>query len=403
MLQLLNVFIYRWYGVSEEGAYLQGEMRAPNLSVVIAHLLSFGIQVTRIKRKIFALRMKKILTSHTRIQLTEQLANLISAGISMPRALNALEKAFSDVHIKTFLWFMQRHIEAGQSLGAILYLFPKEFNLAYRQLVEIGESSGQLEKVLIRLADLEKKQVLIGYKIKKASFYPLIVLMLSLFIMLFLIVGIVPEFIEIFNQAKVTLPLATLLLVNTSDFLIRHAIFIGFILLSGFGAYGYFFHTSVQVKKLTSKSLLSLPWLGKIIHYFFLNRFSYGLSALLQVGIPVTQSIEMLLKNVANPFYAEIFRKLLDLIKEGNSLSQALKSSFLFPDFFVYTVKMGEESGLTVQSLVKVAAFYEAEIDRFVDGMSLFLEPILMIILGVIVGVFMVALYLPIFSLGNAI
>ncbi len=403
MLYLFNRFVYLWYGVSEDGTQLQGEILAPNLSIATAHLLEFGIQVNRVNVRFFTLRPKKILTPRVRIQFTEQLSDLIRSGISLSGSLKVLETAFADGQARTLIWFIRRHVESGQSIGNVLHFFPREFNLTYRQLIEIGETSGQLEKVLVRLADLEKKKILLINKIKKASFYPILVLGLSLLITLFLIIGIVPKFIEIFNQAKLTLPFATLLLVNTSNFLMNHMVMISLGLLCSVGVCGYFFHTSAEIKKLIWKYFLAFPWFGNLIKYFFLSRLSYGLSTLLQVGIPLTQAIEMLLTNMANPLYLEAFATLLNLIKQGDSLSQALRSSCLFPDFMVYTVKIGEESSLIVPALLKIANFYEAEIDRFVDGVSIFLEPVLMIILGLIISIFMVALYLPIFSLGNAV
>lgn len=398
-----NLFaFYDWQGVDKEGLNLKGQIRAPNAYVAKAQLLSFGIDIQKIHKNIFSFRIKKILTPQSQIHFSEQLSELIASGMSIPKALHALEKAFSNIRIKTLFWFIKYYIELGQSFGQVLHLFPQEFSLIYRQFVDIGEESGQLEKTLLQLADLEKKKILMRNKFKKASFYPVLVLSLALLIISFLMIVIVPKFLDIFNQSKISLPPATLFLVNTSHFLSEHMVSMSLISFGIFALHAYFFHTSITIKKMTLHYLLLTPWMGKIILSFFIGRFSYGLSTLLQVGISLTQALEILLKNADNLLYEEEIRKILHLVNQGNALSQSLKASFLFPAFFIYTTKIGEESGLLATSLLKVAHFYERKIDAFIDSISIFLEPILMVVLGLIIGAFMLALYLPIFSLGNA-
>lgn len=393
--------VYHWHGADKEGTHLQGQIRAPNIHLAKAQLLSLDIHIKKIHRNIFSFHIKKILTPKSQIHFSEQLSDLISSGMSIPMALNAIGKAFNEIRIKTLFWLLKYYIELGQSFGQAINLFPQEFSLIYRQFVDVGEKSGQLEKTLLRLADLEKKKIIMRNKFKKACFYPLLVLSLALLIISFLMIAIVPKFVEIFNQAKLSLPQTTLFLVNTSHFLSDHINSISFVLLSIFAIYAYFFHISTSLKKITLHSLILLPWIGKIILWFFISRFSYGLSTLLQVGISLPQALEILLKNANNLFYEEEIRKILHLVNQGNALSQSLKASFLFHDFSVYTTKIGEESGLLSASLLKVAHFYDSKIDEFIDNISIFLEPILMVILGLIIGVFMLALYLPIFSLGN--
>ena len=185
------IFVYIWKGTTHDGNFLSGEIRAPHLQFAKAQLLSLGIIVIAIRRKFLFFRMKPILTSKTRVRITEQIADLLSSGISMMRVLKTIESTFSEVRIKTLFWLIQRYIESGQSFGSILHLFPKEFSANYCQLVEIGEMSGQLETILYRLAALEKKNLLIEGKIKKASFYPALVFFFALFITGFLLVGII--------------------------------------------------------------------------------------------------------------------------------------------------------------------------------------------------------------------
>lgn len=394
--------IYHWKGVSPEDVLLEGELQSPNLYLAKAQLLNLNIRILKITRKKFAFQPKKILTPALRIQFTEQLADLISAGLPLTRALLIVMKAFSDRRAKTLFWFMHHAIEMGQSFGKVLHHFTREFNLVYRQLIEMGETLGELEKVLYRLAENEKKKILILQKFQKATFYPAFVLMLSLVVSGFLFIGIVPKFIDVFNQANMRLPWTTQLLINISHFFIHYGWLIGLFLFVSLVFYGYSLKTSKKLQKNTLKSMLSLPGLGKIMNAFYLVHFSYGLSTLLQVGIPVLQALETLTTHVSNPLYAESMQILLSSVKQGNTLSQALTQVSFFPSFFIDTLQVGEASGLMAQSLLKLATFYEATIDRFLEGASIFLEPILMVILGLIIGLFMIALYVPLFNLGNA-
>ena len=218
----LNFCEYLWQGTKEDGSFLRGEVRAPNCHLARAQLLALDIFVLSIRRKILFFCAKTILKTQTRIQMTEQLADLLSAGVSMTRSLSTIENICPDPRIKTLFWLMNRCVESGQSFGNALDFFPKEFSPHYRQLVQIGETSGQLEVVLCRLATLEKKTLLIQSKLKKASFYPGLVFFLSTIICGFLLIGIVPKFIEIFDQAKISLPETTCMLINASKFLIAH-------------------------------------------------------------------------------------------------------------------------------------------------------------------------------------
>jgi type IV pilus assembly protein PilC len=394
--------IYRWKGVSQEGIFLQGELESANWYLAKAQLLHLNIHILQIMKKRFAFQLKKILTPALRIQFTEQLADLISAGLPLTDALIIVMKAFSDARAKTLFWFIHHAIEKGQSFGTVLHHFTRDFNVIYRQLIEMGEALGALEKVLYRLAAMEKKKILMLQKFQKATFYPAIVLILAVVVSGFLLVGIMPKFIEVFNQSSVSLPWITQVFINLSHFFIHYGWLIVIFLFGGLVSYGYLLKTSKTLQKNTLKSLLKLPGIGKIINAFYLVHFSYGLSTLLQVGIPTLPALETLTKQVTHPLYAESMQIVLSAIKQGNALSRALTDVSFFPSFFIDTLQVGEASGLTAQSLLKLATFYETTIDRFLEGASIFLEPILMVTLGLIIGLFMIALYLPLFNLGNA-
>ena len=199
------------------------------------------------------------------------------------------------------------------------------------------------------------------------------------------------------------MPWTTLWLINVSQFLTAYSgiiIVIGTVLLFLFG---YLFQTSIKIKKRVWQWMLSIPYFGKVIQAFYMSRLSYALSILLQMGIGLIQAVDVFAKNLKNPLYVESLITVRDLLEKGNALSESLRASFLFPDFMISTLKIGEESGLMSEYLMKIALFYESVMDHFLDTVSVFLEPVLMLILGLMVSVFMVALYVPIFSLGNAV
>lgn len=403
MFGLLNHAIYSWKGLNTEGQLLKGETASPNLYLAKAKLLSLDIEIIKIRRNFFRLKTKKILKPQVRIQITEQLADLISTGIPITQALETIEQLFPNPEVKTLFWLMKRYIELGQSFGKTLQAFPREFNLNYQMLIQLGEESSQLTNILSRLAALEKKKMLIANKIKKASFYPGLVLFIALFVSSFLFTSIIPRFIEIFEHTKTALPPLTLTLIKLSHFLMNNGCCLIFITAISLLSFIYVFHTSPTIRKTISKIGLSLPWLGTILKTFYLNRINYALSSLLKMGVALKLALELLKKSIGNPLYEEAIETLIHQVEQGYSLSEALRSSPLFPDFMVYSLKIGEESGLLSQSLLKVANFYEARIDQFVDEIALFLEPILMVVLGLVIGIFLIALYLPIFNLGNAV
>jgi type IV pilus assembly protein PilC len=403
MTYLLKFYVYTWKGTSADNQFLQGEIRAPNLHLAKSQLIYLNISVISIRKKILFFRLKNILKTQLRIQITEQLSDLLSSGLSMTRSLSTIKKIFPNPRIKTLLWLIHCCVESGQSLGNALDIYSNEFSAQYRQLVKIGETSGQLEKILSRLATLERKTLLIESKIKKASFYPCLVFSLSTLICWFLLIEITPKFIEIFDQTRVVLPSTTLALINLSKFLMSHGTTIIFIFTSFLLTGIYIFQTSVRIEKLLWRFFFSLPGIGKTLQAFYISQFSYSLSILLQTGVSLTKAVETFAKNIKNPFHREALIAVRHLLDEGHSLSHSLQSSFLFPDSMIYTLKIGEESGLMSESLLKIANFHECIIDQFLDTISIFLEPVLMIILGLVIGFFIIALYLPIFNLGNAI
>lgn len=400
---LLKTSVYAWKGLSVEGVFLRGECLAMNPYQVTSQLLNFNIQPIRISKRFLARQPKKILKPLLQIQMTEQLANLIESGIPMLRALSIIKNVCTQCRVKTLFYFIQGHVAIGKTFGETLEYFPHEFNHIYRQLIRIGENSSQFEKVLFRIAMLEKKKYLLTQKIQKASFYPLLVLSLAIIVSGFLIYEIVPKFQAIFLQAQVKLPWLTELLLQASRFFINRGWLI-IILLTIFSfAFKSYLKNSQGIQRLMLGWVFKMPYLGKIVKAFFQMHFCYALALFLQVGVSMLKAFEILIQHPSNIWQKDLFEKALASVQQGKALSHALMEDRFFDNALIEVLQIGEETGLVPESLLKTAGSYEFMLDQFLETLSIWIEPMLMVIVGLIIGLFVVALYLPLFNLGSVI
>lgn len=346
--------------------------------------------------------MHRVKTRHV-MTFTRQLATLIDAGLPILRSLNILTEQVESVIFKEKIQRIAKDIEGGSSLSEAMSKHPSVFDNLYVNMVRAGEIGGVLEAVLEKIAHfLEKRQRLIG-KVKSAMMYPVVVMFLAIVIVSFILIFIMPSFVDIFAQLGAELPALTLFLVNASkvmtswkSLLVIGALvmlFIVFKIIRGTREGRYFF----------DKMQLRMPVFGQLFRKVAIARFAGTLSTLITSGVPILQSLDIVRDTSGNEVISRAMDKVYQSVKDGESIHEPLRQCPVFPPLVCHMVAVGEETGAIDQMLIKVAEAYEQDVDNTVDALTSILEPVLIVFLGAIVGVIVVALYLPLFNIPGAI
>lgn len=331
----------------------------------------------------------------------KQLNTLLSAGIALTQSLEIIYKSNEKNKINDVLLVLKKEVESGKSFSESLRTFPIIFPPFVYHLVYVGEYSGTLDRIMEMLVEYYENQLILKNQIKQALFYPTIVLSLTLMITLFMLIYIVPKFEELFQTIQGTLPSFTLFILHVSNFLRSH--FLMFILsISTIIIYCGYFH-----KKAYSESLnflcFKIPYLKTLIKKVIFIRFSKTLAITLKAGIPLAEALKIIAPIMSNQVYSNAILKLHKQVFEGNSLYICMERELLFLPLSIQMIKIGEESGSLDDMLGKVAELYQQEFSHFIKNLNHLLEPLIMVILGVLIGSLIIAMYLPIFKLGTVI
>lgn len=405
---------FTYEALDRQGKQVKGTIEAGNEDVIIEKLRDMGyypLKVTPHKSKasdvdllampglrlIFhRIRMKHVMT------FTRQLATLIDAGLPIMRSLAILREQVESVIFRNKIQEISNHIESGGSLSEAFAAHPKIFDKLYVNMVRAGEVGGVLEVVLNKVATfLEKRQALMS-KVKSAMMYPVVVLALAGGIVSFILIKIIPNFIEIFETLGAELPGPTMVLVHASEILRHQMLFV----LMGMGAF-YFIVVKINNTE-TGRYVfdvlkLKIPVFGTLFQKVAIQRFAGTLSTLVTAGVPILQALDIVRDSSGNEVVARAMEKVYQSVKDGETIHEPLSQCSIFPPLVYHMVAVGEETGAIDQMLTKVAEAYEREVDDMVDGLTALLEPVLIIFLGVLVGGIVVALYLPLFELPGAI
>jgi type IV pilus assembly protein PilC len=394
---------YLWEGTDKKGKRIKGEMKASGEGFVSATLRRQGITVLKIKKQSAFSRTGGKVTAKDITLFTRQLATMMKAGVPLLQAFDIVGKGHNNPAVAKLLADIKADVETGSSLAAAFRKYPLYFDNLYCNLVNAGEQAGILESLLDRLATyMEKTQAVIS-KIKSALFYPVSIIVVAVVITAVIMIFVIPAFKDLFANFGATLPTPTLVVIAMSDFTVKWwwAIF-GSLGLGGW----FFFYTwkrSAKMQAIMDRLMLKLPLFGHLVQISTIARFARTLSTMFAAGVPLVESLDSVAGACGNRVYYEATKKIQSEVSTGTSLTVAMQNSNVFPNMVIQMVQIGEEAGSLDAMLGKVADFYEQELDDAVEALSSLMEPIIMVVLGTLIGGLVVAMYLPIFKMGEAV
>ena len=398
-----NTFV--WTGLDKNGRKNQGEIVAASQALAKAQLRKQGISAKTVKRKakpLFSVGSKKIKSSDIAI-FTRQLATMMKAGVPLVQSFDIVAEGLENEGMRELVTGIKTDVAAGGGLAASLAKHPKYFDDLFCSLVGPGENSGTLEVMLDRVATYKEKTEALRAKIKKAMTYPIAVIVVAIVVTAILLVKVVPTFAETFRGFGADLPGFTLFVLRISEFMQAY----WFIMLVGvMGAGWCYSQAMLRSKKFRDRIdalSLKLPIIGGIVHDSVVARFSRTLSTTFAAGVPLVEALESTAGAAGNAIYSAAIFQIRDDVTSGTSLYQSIRATGLFPTMLLQMTSIGEESGSLDEMLGKVADQYETMVDDAVDNLSSLMEPLIMSILGVLIGGLMIAMYLPIFMLGSVI
>lgn len=394
-----NAFL--WEGKNKDGKLVRGEMRAASESVVQTTLRRQGISNAKVKKVHFKKGGK--ITEKDIALFTRQLATMMRSGVPLLQAFDIVGRGHSNPAVGKLLLDIKADVETGSSLSQAFRKYPLQFDALYCNLVGAGEQAGILDTLLERLATYKEKILAIKSKIKAAMFYPIAVLVVSFIITAVIMIFVIPAFKDVFKNFGADLPAPTLLVIAISDFFVAYwwAIF-G---LTGAGLYAFFesWKRSEKIQFAMDRFLLRLPIFGDIVRKSVIARWTRTLSTMFAAGVPLVESLDSVGGAAGNYVYKLATRQIQSEVSTGTSLTNAMQNANIFPNMVTQMVAIGEESGALDSMLGKVADFFEQEVDDAVEAMSSLIEPMIMVVLGTLIGGMIIAMYLPIFKLGSVV
>lgn len=393
-------YSYLWEGKDKSGKRIKGEMRAPGEATVSAHLRRQGIQVVKIKKLSSS---GKPVNEKDIALFTRQLATMMKSGVPLLQAFDIVGKGHSNPSVARLLFDIKTDVETGSSLQQAFKKYPLYFDELYCNLIGAGEAAGILDTLLDRLATYKEKIQAIKSKIKSALFYPVSIIVVAFIITAVIMIFVIPAFKELFSSFGADLPAPTLLIMAVSDFFVDWwwAIFggIGGALYTFF----YFWKRSKKMQSVMDRLLLKLPIFGELIRKASIARWSRTLATMFAAGVPLVEAFDSVAGAAGNAVYFDATKYIQREVSSGNSLTVAMQNTEVFPSMVLQMVAIGEEAGSLDAMLSKVADFYEAEVDDAVEALSSLMEPIIMVVLGTLIGGMVIAMYLPIFKMGQVV
>ena len=393
---------YSWEGKDKKGKAVKGEMRVTSESFLNATLRRQGITVTKVKKQ--SSFFNKGSVSDKDITLfTRQLATMMKAGVPLLQSFDIVGKGHSNPAVSKLLQDIKSDVETGSSMSAAFRKYPLYFDTLFCNLIGAGEQAGILDTLLDRLATYKEKIIAIKSKIKSALFYPISIIVVAFVIVAIIMIFVIPAFKELFSSFGADLPTPTLVVMAISDVFVHWwwAIF-GSI---GFGLW-FFFYTwkrSVSMQATMDRLILKIPVFGPLIRKATIARWSRTLATMFSAGVPLVEALDSVAGAAGNRVYYDATKKIQSEISTGTSLTVAMQNTNVFPNMVLQMTAIGEESGALDSMLSKVADFFEAEVDDAVDALASLMEPLIMVVLGTLIGGLVIALYMPIFKMGQMV
>jgi type IV pilus assembly protein PilC len=392
---------YSWAGKDRTGKTVRGEMRAGGEHVVLATLRRQGIQVTGVK-KVRTGGGKKITEKDISI-FTRQLAVMMKAGVPLLQAFDIVGRGHANASVGKLLLDIKTDVETGSSLSQAFRKYPKYFDALFCNLVGAGEAAGILDTLLERLATYKEKILAIKGKIKGALFYPVAVIVVSIVVVAVIMIFVIPVFKDLFKSFGADLPGPTQVVMAMSEFFVAYWFYLA--VIAGGGSW-FFFYTwarSTTMQRVMDRMFLRIPVFGDVIRKAAIARWCRTLATMFAAGVPLVESLDSVAGAAGNYVYYEATKKVQAEVSTGTGLTVAMTNTGVFPNMVLQMVAIGEESGALDTMLGKVGDFFEQEVDDAVESLSSLMEPMIMVVLGVVIGGIVLAMYMPIFKMGQAI
>ena len=399
-----KAYVFAWEGTDRRGGRVKGETRTSTEAMVRADLRRQGVNPTKIKKKakpLFGGR-KKIKPGDIAI-FSRQLATMMAAGVPLVQSFDIVGRGHDNPSMQDLILSIKQDIESGTAMAEALGKHPLYFDDLFCNLVAAGEQAGVLDILLDKIAVYKEKTESIKGKIKKALFYPAAVIVVAILVTVVILMFVIPQFKTLFSSFGADLPAFTLMVIGLSDVLRQ---WWWAVALGGAGAIwgiGYVFKRSRRFREIVDRSLLKIPIIGGILNKASLARFARTLSTMFAAGVPLVEALESVAGATGNIVYQEAVLKMREEVATGQSLQLSMRQRNLFPHMVVQMTSIGEESGALDDMLGKVADFYEEQVDNAVDSLSSLMEPMIMVVVGGLVGSLVVAMYLPIFKLAAVV
>ena len=397
----IKMYTFLWEGKDKAGKILKGEMRASGEAIVGATLRRQGIANPKVKK--VSGRGGKRITAKDISLFTRQLATMMKAGVPLLQAFDIVGKGHSNPSVAKLLFDIKTEVETGNSLAQAFRKYPLYFDNLYCNLVGAGESAGILDSLLDRLATYQEKMIAIKSKIKSALFYPISIVVVAFVITAVIMIFVIPAFKDLFKSFGADLPTPTLVVMAISEYFVTYWYLIFATIGGGIWFFFYTWKRSEKMQDFMDRLFLKLPVFGDLIRKATVARWARTLSTMFAAGVPLVESLDSVAGAAGNRVYYVATKKIQNDVATGTSLTVAMQNSNVFPNMVLQMCAIGEESGSLDAMLAKVADFFEAEVDDAVDALSSLMEPIIMVVLGTLIGGLVIAMYLPIFKMGQAV
>jgi len=399
--KLTKESVFAWEGKNKDGRVLSGEIRAASETVVQNQLRRQGIISPKITKKRF--RAGKSIKEKDISIFTRQLATMMRSGVPLLQAFDIVGRGHANPSVAKLLLSIKSDVETGNSLATAFRKHPLYFDALYCNLVAAGEQAGILDTLLDRLASYKEKMLSIKGKIKAALFYPTSIIVVAFAIVALIMIFVIPAFKEMFSNFGAELPFPTLVVIGLSEIFTEYW---WAILIVAVGCPFFFFYTlkrSESLQNAVDRFALRLPLFGELIRKSVIARWTRTLATMFEAGVPLVEALDSVGGASGSAVYKNATRRVQSLVSTGTNLTTSLQQVAIFPNMVIQMVAIGEESGSLSTMLGKIADFYEEEVDQAVEALSSLMEPVIMVVLGGLIGGIIIAMYLPIFKMGGMV
>lgn len=401
----LQTSVFKWEGTDKKGAKVKGELSGQSPALVKAQLRKQGVNPTKVTKKgksLFGGTGKKIKPMDIAL-FTRQMATMMKAGVPLLQSFDIIGEGLENPNMRKLVDEVKQEVAAGNSFANSLRKKPQYFDDLYCNLVDAGEQSGALESLLDRVATYKEKTEALKAKVKKAMNYPIAVVIVAMIVTSILLIKVVPQFKEVFAGFGAELPAFTLFVIGISDTLQEWWYIVLLIFFISAFAFKETYKKSKNLRDQIDRSVLKLPIVGDILYKSAIARFARTLATTFSAGVPLVEALDSVAGATGNIVFINAVNKIKQDVSSGTQLNFSMRTTGVFPSMAIQMTAIGEESGALDAMLDKVASFYEEEVDNMVDGLTSLMEPMIMAVLGVLVGGLIIAMYLPIFQLGSVV